>query len=154
MPQVGYPEPRTFHRAYGALSQFLDELLGGRGIAWDRTVIGGFSMGAVMSYAVGLGRGRPRPAGIIAMSGFIPQVSGWEPEFDGREGLPVLIHHGRVDPVIGVDFGRRAAEFLRVAGLAVKYVETDSGHWLPPEILPRIRSHLVEALAEDQPGPR
>ena len=39
-------------------------------------MIGGFSQGAVMSYALGLGSGRPTPAGIIALSGFIPTVAG------------------------------------------------------------------------------
>ena len=32
-----------------------------------RTVIGGFSQGAVMSYALALGRGRPRPAAMLAL---------------------------------------------------------------------------------------
>ena len=44
-----------------------------------RTVIGGFSQGTVMAYAVGLGSGRPRPAGILALSGFVPEVEGWSP---------------------------------------------------------------------------
>jgi phospholipase/carboxylesterase len=92
--RVGYPEPETFARAYRLLSEFLDELLASREIGWDQTVIGGFSMGAVMSYAVGLGTGRPRPAGIIALSGFVPQVTGWEPALEERQGLPVLVHHG------------------------------------------------------------
>jgi phospholipase/carboxylesterase len=77
--RVGCPEPDTFARAYGLLAEFLDDLLAEREIGWERTVIGGFSMGAVMSYAVGLGSGRPRPAGIAALSGFVPQVAGWEP---------------------------------------------------------------------------
>ena len=152
--RVGYPEPETFQRAYRLLSGFLDELLADRGIGWERTVVGGFSMGAVMSYAVGLGPGRPRPAGIVALSGFVPQVAGWEPELEGREGLPVLIHHGRADTVIEVGFGRQAAELLRAGGLAVDYLESDAGHWLPPEVLPRLREHLAAALAEPEAGGR
>ncbi len=38
----------------------------------------GFSQGAVMSYALGLGAGRPRPDAIVAFSGFIPQTPAWE----------------------------------------------------------------------------
>ena len=66
VPRVGYPDPETFHRSYELLTGFLDETLEARGIGWDRAVIGGFSMGTVMSYAVGLGEGRPSPAGILA----------------------------------------------------------------------------------------
>jgi phospholipase/carboxylesterase len=144
--RVGFPEPETFGRAYRSLSAFIDELLTDRQIDWKRTVIGGFSMGSVMSYAVGLGSGRPRPAGILALSGFVPQVAGWEPALEERQGLPVLIHHGRADPVIEVDFGRRAAEFLSERGLDVDYVESDAGHWLPPELVPRLLDWLGDVL--------
>ncbi len=74
VPRVGYPDPETFQSGHDLLTSFLDHLLESRGIAWERTVIGGFSMGAVMSYAVGLGPERPSPAGIVALSGFVPTV--------------------------------------------------------------------------------
>lgn len=146
VPRVGYPDPETFHRSYGLLTGFLDGLLDERGIGWDRTVIGGFSMGTVMSYATALGAGRPSPAAILAFSGFIPRVDGWRPALEGREGLPVLIHHGARDPIMEVGFGREAAELLSGAGLAVEYFETDAGHWLPPELVPRARE-LVGSVA-------
>ncbi|MGH2988142.1 MAG: alpha/beta hydrolase, partial [Solirubrobacterales bacterium] len=100
--RVGYPDPPTFATSYRLLTGVLDRLLAERGLDWGRTVVGGFSMGAVMSYAVGLGPARPSPAAILAFSGFVPTVEGWAPELDGRDGLPVLIHHGRNDPVIPV----------------------------------------------------
>ncbi len=132
---VGYPEPETFASAYAALGRFADDLLAERGIDWSRTIIGGFSMGAVMSYAVGLGAGRPKPAAILALSGFVPTVDGWETDLESRAALPVLIHHGSNDPVIGVEFGRRAAELLTAGGLDVDYRETPAGHFVPPEIV-------------------
>jgi phospholipase/carboxylesterase len=137
VPRVGYPDPVTFAGSYSQLSGFLDALLAERGIAWERTVIGGFSMGAVMSYAVGLGTARPSPRAILAFSGFIPTVEGWSPDLDGRAGLPVLIHHGRRDPIISVEFARTARELLTAGGLDVDYLETDAGHWLPPDAVTR-----------------
>ena len=74
---------------------------------------------------------------MLAFSGFIPTVEGWAPALEGREGLPVVIHHGREDPVISVEFGRGARDLLTGAGLAVDYIESDAGHWLPPEVVPR-----------------
>lgn len=144
VPRVGYPDPPTFHRSYGLLTEFCDATLADFGIEWARTVIGGFSMGAAMSYAVGLGSGRPSPAGIIALSGFIPTVDGWEADLD-RTGLPVFIHHGSRDPVIDVSFARRAVELLTAADLDVVHVETDAGHWLPPQIVPRLRDFVERA---------
>ena len=147
VPRVGYPDPVTFAGSYAALTGFLDGLLTEWEIGWSRTVVGGFSMGAVMSYAVGLGQGRPSPVAILAFSGFVPTVDGWSPDLDGRAGLPVLIHHGRNDPVIPVEFGRRANELLTAGGLAVDYVETDAGHWLPPEAVAPARQLVATSTA-------
>jgi phospholipase/carboxylesterase len=147
VPRVGYPDPETFHRSYELLTGFLDETLEARGIGWDRAVIGGFSMGTVMSYAVALGEGRPSPAGILALSGFLPTVEGWRPQLEGREGLPVLIHHGTQDPVMEVGFGRAANETLKRGGLDVTYIETDAGHWVPPELLDRFAEFVSRVLA-------
>jgi phospholipase/carboxylesterase len=148
VPRVGYPDPETFSSGYRLLAGFLDDLLAARGIAWNRALIGGFSMGAVMSYAVGLGRGRPSPAGVMALSGFIPTVQGWEAELETRRGLPVLIRHGRNDPVIDVEFARDAHRLLSAAGLAVDYVETEAGHWLPAETLPQLREFVARVTRE------
>ena len=77
VPEVGFPDPDTFHAAYQALAEFHDELWRRSSSTAERTVLGGFSMGSVMSYALGLGPDRPAPAGILAFSGFIPTVDGW-----------------------------------------------------------------------------
>ena len=39
--------------------------------------------------------------------------------------------------MISVEFARRARDLLTGAGLAVDYVESDAGHWLPPEVVSR-----------------
>lgn len=144
--RVGYPYAETFARSYGILADGLDALLAERGLDWSGTVIGGFSQGAVMSYAIGLGPGRPSPAGILALSGFIPTVDGWELDLGGREGLEALVHHGAADPVIPAGYGREAAQRLADGGLAVERVESDAGHWLPPEILGPARGLIARAL--------
>jgi phospholipase/carboxylesterase len=136
VPRVGYPDPDTFHAAYRALASFHDELWERTGIGPDRTVLGGFSMGCVMSYASGLGPDRPVPAGILALSGFIPTVDGWQPDVAGRAGLPVFIAHGRRDPVIPIEFAQRARELLEAGGLSVSYHEGDGGHHIDPAHVP------------------
>jgi phospholipase/carboxylesterase len=148
VPRVGYPEPASFASSYAALTGFCDDFLAEREIGWDRTVIGGFSMGAVMSYAVALGAGRPSPAAIVALSGFVATVEGWAPALEGRGGLPVLVHHGRNDPIIDVGFGRRAAELLREGGLDVRYLETDASHWVPPEAVEAAAELVPEVIAD------
>ena len=96
--RIGFPDHDTFHATFATASKWLDAVLAEEGIPMARTVIGGFSQGAVMSYALGLGAGRPRPAGIVALSGFIPTVDGFELDLDSRAGMPVAIGHGVVRP--------------------------------------------------------
>ena len=144
VPRVGYPDPVTFHATYARLTGFLDGWLAARGIDWAHTILGGFSMGCVMSYATGLGPGRPSPAGILAMSGFIPTVEGWEPDLENRRGLPVFLTHGARDPVIPVDFAREARPRLEAAGLAVSYHEHGGGHHLDPRTLPLMKEWLAQ----------
>ena len=88
VPRVGYPDPDTFRAAYDALAAFHDQTWERTGIAPADTVLGGFSMGSVMSYSLGLSGDRPAPAGILAFSGFIPTVEGWQASLDDRAGLP------------------------------------------------------------------
>jgi phospholipase/carboxylesterase len=152
VPRVGYPDPRTFEAAYRALAELHDELPVRTGIPAQKTVLGGFSMGAVMSYALGLGRDRPAPAGILAFSGFIPTVVGWQPSFEERESVTAFVAHGRADPVISVTFARSAREELESAGLEVEYHESDVGHEIDPHQIPAAAAWLVRTVAS--PGSR
>jgi phospholipase/carboxylesterase len=148
VPRVGYPDPDTFHAAYRKLAAFHDELWERTGIAPENTVLGGFSMGSVMSYALGLAGDRPKPAGILAFSGFIPTVAGWEPDLSSRPDLPVFIAHGRRDPIMDVEFARRARTLLGAGGLPVDYHESDAAHHIDPAHVPAAIQWLADATAE------
>jgi phospholipase/carboxylesterase len=136
VPRVGYPDPDTFWAAFQALAEFHDELWERTGMGPDRTVFGGFSMGSVMSYSLGLSGDRPAPAGLLIFSGFIPVVEGWQPDLEGRRGMPVFIAHGRRDPVMDISFARQARELLDGAGLDVEYHESDAAHHIDPAHVP------------------
>ena len=142
VPRVGYPDPETFRAAFAALAAFHDELWERTGLGPERTVLGGFSMGAVMSHSLGLPAERPAPAGILAFSGFVPVVEGWAPDLPGRSGLRAFVAHGRADPIIAVDFGRRARELLEAGGLEVEYHESDVAHQIDPAHVPAARDWL------------
>ena len=137
VPRVGYPDPTTFASSYAEAGAWLDSL------PHERVVVGGFSQGAVMSLALGLGVGRPRPAAVIALSGFIPEVDGWKLDTE-RPFPPIAIGHGTLDPVIPVEFARRARALLEAAGAEVVYRESPMGHQIDPGFLAEVRA-LVEA---------
>ena len=132
VPRVGYPDNPTFHAAREALAALHDGLWAETGIEPARTVFGGFSMGAVMSYAMALSADRPAVAAILAFSGFVPIVEDWEPALEDRRDTAVFLAHGRNDPIIEVGFARRARELLEAAGLEVAYRESDAGHRIDP----------------------
>lgn len=136
VPRVGYPDRDTFDAARAALADLHDRLWEQAGIDPSRTVLGGFSMGAVMSYAMALSAERPPVAGVLAFSGFVPTVEGWQPRFDDRRGTRAFIAHGRRDPIIEIDFAHRARALLEAGGLEVDYHESDVGHQIDPAHLP------------------
>jgi phospholipase/carboxylesterase len=148
--QIGYPDPDTFHATFERLSGWLDSTLAEHGVPLDRTILGGFSQGTVMAYALGLGRGRPAPAGILALSGFMPTVEGFELDLDNREGFPVAIGHGTLDQVIGVEWGRDARDRLTAAGADVLYREYPMPHTLDPRELPTFTEWVRKTLAAPQ----
>jgi phospholipase/carboxylesterase len=153
--RVGYPDPETFNSTYPELSSWLAELLAEHGIPPERTVLGGFSQGSVMAYALGLGPGRPRPAGILALSGFLPRVEGFELDLAKADDLPIAIGHGTHDPVISVEFGRDARDRLLDAGARVTYRESPMPHTIDPTFLRELPAWLLEAVpsaAAEQPA--
>jgi phospholipase/carboxylesterase len=143
---LGTPDPGTFLPTYAAVTAWLDGLAEDTGIPPERTALGGFSQGAVMTYALGLGQDRPRPAALIALSGFIPSVPGFEldlsPPFP-----PIAIGHGTFDPVIGVEWGRRAKAQLEQAGAEPLYREYPLPHTIEPSFVVELQPWLTDALA-------
>jgi phospholipase/carboxylesterase len=136
VPRVGYPDPETFHAAYDKLAAFHDETWERTGLSPAQTIFGGFSMGSVMSYSLGLAGERPPVAGLLAFSGFIPVVEGWQPSLEDRRDTRVFIAHGRQDPIMQVEFARQARDLLEAGGLPVEYHESDAGHHIDPAHVP------------------
>jgi phospholipase/carboxylesterase len=147
VPRVGFPDRASFGGAYALLGEFHDELWQRTGIGPERTVLGGFSMGSVMSYALALGADRPAPAGILAFSGFVPTVDGWQPQLAGRGDVRAFIAHGSRDAVIGIDFARSARALLLAGGLDVDYHEFAGGHEIDPAQIPAASGWLADVLA-------
>ena len=152
--RVGFPDPDTFWSSYRLLERWLDALPELTGVPLARTVLGGFSMGAVMSYALGLGAGRPAPAGVLGLSGFVPTVDGLNLDPESRRGLRVATVHATDDAVIPVDFARAARSRLEAAGVDLLYREFTGGHSVDPALLPVLRMWLAETLDAAQSAGR
>jgi phospholipase/carboxylesterase len=142
---IGTPEASTFWGSFEAAGRWLDGFLASEELGHERLVVGGFSQGGVIAYALGLGAGRPRPAAITAFSSFIPQVEGFS--LDLSPPLPpVAIGHGTMDNVIGVEWGRRAKALLEQAGADVLYRETPMFHQIDPDFVRTVSEWIPAAL--------
>jgi phospholipase/carboxylesterase len=60
---------------------------------------------------------------------------------------PVAIGHGTLDPVIEVEWGRRAKELLERAGAEVLYRETPMYHQIDPDFAHEVAAWLGANLA-------
>jgi phospholipase/carboxylesterase len=107
----------------------------------ERTVFVGFSQGANLAYAVGLGPGYGRPAGIIAVAGgFRDELP---PDLE-RPLPPIAIVHGRADQSVPVRVARHARAVLERAGASMLYRETEVGHEIDEAVIPDLRAFLAK----------
>jgi predicted esterase len=137
--EIGYPDRDTFLSSYQRAGEFVDTL----GFPPDRIILGGFSQGAVMTYALGLSQERPRPAAMLCFSGFIPTVEGFE--LDLSPPLPpIAIGHGSYDAVIGVEWSRKAHELLPEA----VYRESQLPHTIDPHFLRELGPWVYDRIRE------
>ena len=134
------PDPETFWPSFEALSELLDGLP-------QPVVLGGFSQGTAMTWALSLGRGpAKRPLAALALSGFMPDVEGLDLDVAGLDGWPVAIAHGTLDPIIAVEWGREARATMEGAGADVLYRESPLPHTIDPRIIPELRGFVADAL--------
>jgi phospholipase/carboxylesterase len=109
-----------------ALDDLLESACAEYGFERSQAVVAGFSQGCALTLALGLRRSdRPRPAGLVAMSGFLPEPDGLDYDFAGAP--PVLVQHGTEDPVISVGYGRRTVARLGAEGACPS--STGSTRW-------------------------
>ena len=133
-------------KSLSMLPSFIDELVETYGADGRRVYLAGFSQGAMMSLALLLTRPE-KIAGLAAMSGRFPrQVLELEPDREALAGKPVLITHGLYDPVIPVDDGRAARDYLSGLPVELTYREYPMQHEVSMESLRDVARWLTNTL--------
>jgi phospholipase/carboxylesterase len=105
----------------------------------ERTVLLGFSQGAAMALDVATTNGLPL-AGLIGCSGY-PHPD-WEP---GPAVSPILLTHGREDPVVPFAASEALNERLRAQGGEVELLPFSGGHGIDPSLFPPMAAFLKRA---------
>ncbi|MDN5943474.1 MAG: hypothetical protein L0H94_16470 [Nitrospira sp.] len=110
-----------------------------------KTVLGGFSQGAMLSCDAMLHTDRPY-AGLVQLSGNLLAQQVWNPLLPKRKGLPVFQSHGTQDELLTYIGAERLRDTLTHAGLSVEWHSFRGGHEIPRPVLQRLGPFITKAV--------
>jgi phospholipase/carboxylesterase len=148
LEQEGSPNLSMFDESYRRLSTFLDDVIGGYPADPSRVILFGFSMGTVMSFALGLTQPQKIRA-VAANSGYLPEVPSLTYRWQELAGTEFFITHGTEDPVIPIVLARRARELMAASNASVIYKEYPMTHTLGEKALVDVLA-WVSSFAEER----
>jgi len=117
------------------------------GIAAQDIVLAGFSQGGAIALHTGL-RYRQRLGGVIGLSTYLPidEKLGDEVHAANR-ATPILLCHGRFDPMLPLALGQHSRDLLQYHGYAVEWHDYPMQHQVCPEEIRDIAAWLRARLA-------
>jgi len=140
------PEDETGIRESAAVIHRLIDAECERGIDARRIVLAGFSQGGAMALHSGL-RYRQPLAGILALSCYLPLAATVPAEVPQENyQVPILMIHGRRDPVVPFAMGEASYNLLRDGGFPVQFSAHDMAHTVIAEEVREIAQFLRERL--------
>jgi phospholipase/carboxylesterase len=111
-----------------------------------RVYLMGFSQGAIMSLGIALTHPKTI-AGAVIMSGrLLPNVAANIAATEDLKGLPIMVVHGTLDPVLHIESGRQINEFLKNTPVDLTYREYAMAHTVSQESLSDIADWLTAKL--------
>jgi len=120
---------------------------GQRGVAPGRVVLAGFSQGGAVALYAGL-RHPERLAGILAMSCYLPFPETLAAEKSAANAeVPILLCHGRNDPVVPMGMGLEARTGLKAQGYAPEWHDYPMQHAVCMEEIAEVARWLQLRLA-------
>src|SRR5215470_4288986 len=137
--------PEGLVSARRKLQGSVEALLAGSGLAPERVVLGGFSQGGMLATDLAL-HWEQRPAALVALSAVPVTADTWRKLAPRRAGLPVLLSHGREDPILPYSGGEALRDLLTTGGLKVDFIPFDGPHTVHPDALDRMARLLGSLL--------
>ena len=143
--ELGDQQEATVRSSREQLQRFLDELMPMLGATPDRTLLMGFSQGAVMTLHAGL-ISPEGYAGLAAMSGYLPAADDVMAVLPQRTERRVLMVHGTEDQVLGIHLARKARDLLTSGGLKLEYHEFPMDHQITLDSLEVVGRFVEDVL--------
>ncbi len=143
----------TFLESLDEVDALLDAVCSEHGKDRVEAIVGGFSQGGALAVALALRtQTTPHPAGVLALSSYLPQVEGLTYDWAAAPEIPVLVQHGTEDPLIDVERGRELATTLREHDAPVVYGEYPMGHAVAMESIEAAHAWLLQVVAGERPS--
>lgn len=131
--------PDGLDEARDDVMRWLDARVAAGTLDPSRTFIAGFSQGGMLATEVGMAWER-RAAGIVSLSGGPLDSHRWIAR--AARAPPILLSHGRFDPLLSFTAAERFSARLTGAGATVTWVPFEGSHEIPPRVI----AALVEFL--------
>lgn len=131
-------------RASAAAAIALIEREISRGIAPERIVLAGFSQGGAVAYEAGLTYAKPL-AGVMCLSTYLATHTSVQPHA-AQQQTPFLLQHGSQDPIVPVQLGEQARDWLQQRQYSVQYQTYPMAHQVCGEQLQDISAFLQKVL--------
>lgn len=139
--------PEGLVSARRKLQGSIEALLAGTGLGPEQVVLGGFSQGGMLATDLAL-HWEHRPAALVALSSVPVTADIWRKLAPRRAGLPVILSHGRQDPVLPYLEGEALRDLLTTGGLSVEFIPFDGPHTVHPDALDRMAQRLARLLPD------
>lgn len=110
-----------------------------------KTILGGFSQGAMLSCDLMLRTAQPY-AGLIQLSGTLITKQEWVPLLQKRKSVPVFQSHGTQDEILPYIGGEGLRDTLTHAGFSVEWHSFRGGHEIPRTVLQRLGPFITKAV--------
>jgi phospholipase/carboxylesterase len=146
---AGGPEDEQGIRASAALLAEYIQREREAGIAANRIVVAGFSQGGAIALHAAL-RYPERLAGVMGLSTYLPlRVTLAAEAAAANRDLPILMCHGRFDPMLPMPLGLASRDYLRSAGYRVAWKEYPMQHQVCRDEIRDISDWCRVALSHD-----
>lgn len=139
--------PKGLALAREKMLAFLKDLPRHVPMDYKKTVIGGFSQGAMLTCDAALHTDYPF-AGLIQLSGNLLAQPVWSPLMPKRKGMPVFQSHGVQDDILPYVGGERLRDALSHSGLTVDWHSFRGGHEIPESVLRALSVFLRTVLVK------
>ncbi len=138
--------PKLLEQRYVEMNEMIKIVQKEAGVDSNKTIVGGFSQGAMLATEVAL-RSEPQVGGLIVWSGTLLSEDSWRKHAGRLKDLSVVQSHGRIDPILPYVGAEWLKNLLVETGQQVKFASFNGPHTIPPAGI-TMATELIKAVAE------